>query len=149
MCSKKNEWQNHNRIKSTLVKQWRIVLVRFIFPGRIMEVGVVQSDKLRRKNWQALRTNYSKASYWESACEFLQAFYPRDWDMLAPLNQASIAWLREVLGVHTEMLLASEMELSKDSTQRLVDICRGEIHQNFAHPFTKPILRAYKPKDTF
>ena len=44
--------------------------------------------------------------------------------MLAPLNQASIAWLRGVLGVDTELLLASEMELSKEPTERLVDICK-------------------------
>ena len=89
-----------------------------------MEVGVNQSDNWRRKHWQALRTNYSKAPYWDSVCEFLQAFYARDWDMLAPLNQASIVWLRGVLGVDTELLLVSEMELSKEPTERLVDICK-------------------------
>ena len=121
---KKNEWQNRNRIKTAAGKQWLTVPVSFIFPARIMEVGVNQSDTWRRKHWQALRTNYSKAPYWDSACEFLQAFYARGWDMLAPLNQASIAWLRGVLGVDTELLLASEMELSKEPTERLVDICK-------------------------
>ena len=116
----KNEWQNRNLIKTAEGKQWLTVPVSFFFPARIMEVGVNQSDNWLRKHWQALRTNYSKAPYWDSACEFLQAFYARGWDMLAPLNQASIAWLRGVLGVDTELFLASEVELSKEPTERSI-----------------------------
>jgi hypothetical protein len=121
---KKNEWQNRNRIKTAQGIQWLTVPVSFAFPARIMEVGVNQKDNWRRKHWQALLTNYSKAPYWDRACEFLETFYARDWDMLSAVNQASIEWLRGVLGIDTELLLSSEMELSEEPTERLLDVCR-------------------------
>jgi hypothetical protein len=122
---KKNEWQNRNRIRTAQGKQWLTVPVRFKFPALINQVGINNEENWRNKHWQVLRTNYAKAPYWESVHDDLQAFYQRPCDMLTDLNQASVTWLKQQMGIATELYLASEMELSQEPTQRLVDICKS------------------------
>ena len=121
---KKNEWQNRNRIKTAQGIQWLTVPVRYTFPALIMEVEVNQNNNWRRKHFQALLTNYSKAVHWEAARDALEGFYAQDWEMLTAVSQASIEWLRGMLGIDTKLLLGSQMELSEDPTERLLDICR-------------------------
>lgn len=122
---KKNEWQNRNRIKTAQGPMWLTVPVTYRFPARILEVEVNPQVNWRHKHLQALRTNYSRAPYWERLSPFLEEFYERDWEDLASVNRASIEWLREELGIGTPLRIASRMEgLSQEPTQRLVDICR-------------------------
>ena len=119
---KKNELQNRNRIKGP---QWLTVPVRFKFPDLITEVGVDISDLWRQKQWRALKTNYGKAPYWLLCEEFLEQFYEREWDRLSQVNKASVEWIRGALGIDTTLRIASEMELSEEPTQRLIDICKA------------------------
>ncbi len=122
---KKNEWQNRNRIKTARGAQWLTVPVHYAFPARICQVEVSRTENWPHRHWQALRTNYAKAPCWKEACGSLEKFYQGDWQMLAQVNWASIAWLREQLGIDTDWCWASQLgELSADPTGRLVDICR-------------------------
>jgi hypothetical protein len=121
---KKNEWQNRNRIKSAQGAQWLTVPVHFRFPAKILEVAADPAPNWRRKHWQALLTNYAKAPYWGATAASLESFYQQDWGLLKDLNWASIEWIRERLGIKTPLYWASEMDLSEDPTQRLLDICR-------------------------
>ena len=121
---KKSEWQNRNRIKTAQGKQWLTVPVRFKFPAPIAEVEVNNAENWRNKHWQALRTHCARAPHWERIGAVLEEFYQRDWCMLAELNQVSLEWLKEYMGVETPLYLASEMDLSAEPTQRLVDICK-------------------------
>lgn len=121
---KKNEWQNRNRIKGPQGPQWLTVPVKFKFPALITEVGINVSDPWRRKQLQALKTNYGKAPHWSAYEVFLQEFYDREWSELAAANRTSVEWLRGELGIDTPLKIASEMELSAEPTQRLIDICK-------------------------
>lgn len=122
---KKNEWQNRNRIKGPQGPQWLTVPVQFKFPALITAVGVNASDPWRRKHLQALKTNYAKAPHWAVGESFLEEFYNREWSELAAVNRASVEWLRGALGIDTPLEIASEMELSDEPTQRLIDICKA------------------------
>ena len=121
---KKNEWQNRNRIKTAQGWQWLTVPVSYKFPEKILEVRIRNTENWRHKHWQALRTNYARTPYWETYTASLEAFCASEWEMLVAVNRASIEWLRQALGIERELLLASEMQLSEEPTQRLVDICR-------------------------
>ena len=121
---KKNEWQNRNRIKTVQGWQWLTVPVSYRFPQKINEVQVRNTENWRHKHWQALRTNYARASSWDEYSASLEAFYARDWEAIAAVNRASIEWLRQVLAIRTPLALASDMQVSEDPSQRLVDICR-------------------------
>ena len=121
---KKNEWQNRNRIKTAQGWQWLTVPVSYRFPEKINEVRVRNTENWRNKHWQALRTNYARASGWDEYNSALSALYEQDWDAIAAVNRASIEWLRQVLGIDTPLARASDMQVSEDPSQRLVDICR-------------------------
>ncbi|HIG53911.1 MAG TPA: hypothetical protein EYG11_20125 [Candidatus Latescibacteria bacterium] len=122
---KKNEWQNRNRIKGPQGPQWLTVPVQFKFPALITEVGINGSDPWRRKQLQALKTNYAKAPYWPLYEGFIAQFYGREWGELAAVNKASVEWLRGALGIDTPLRIASEMKLNEEPTQRLIDICKA------------------------
>ncbi|MEW6750746.1 MAG: WbqC family protein [Candidatus Latescibacterota bacterium] len=122
---KKNEFQNRNRIKTAQGPMWLTVPVTYRFPQRIGEVGVDRSGDWRRRHLQALRTNYARAAWWEESAASLEEVYGPDWESLAPLNAASIAYLRSRLGIATPLHWASRLGVhSEEPTARLVEICR-------------------------
>ena len=120
---KKNEFQNRNRIKTARGPQWLTVPVQFSFGDRIDEVGISSQVPWQRKHLQALRTNYAGTRHWEEHQTQLRELYAGDWAKLADLNVASIAWLRQILGIETPVHWASDISADDNPTQRLVDIC--------------------------
>ena len=121
---KKNEWQNRNRIKTAQGAQWLTVPVRYRFPARIDEVQVNGDVNWRHKHWQALLTNYSRSPHWEGHRASLERLYEREWTGLSQLNGATVTWLREALGIDTQLRWASQIpHVSDDPSQRLVDLC--------------------------
>ncbi len=122
---KKNEWQNRNRIKGSQGPQWLTVPVQFQFPALITEVAINPSEPWRRKHLQGLKANYARAPHWAEYEAAFEAFYASEWDGLAAVNRASVEFLRGALDIETPLALASEMEVSNEPTQRLIDICKA------------------------
>jgi hypothetical protein len=120
---KKNEFQNRNRIKTPQGPQWLTVPVSYKFPALINEVTVRAGDPWRRKHQQTLVANYAKAPYWAEFSDSLRDLYAVESTSLAEVNRASVAWLQKELGIDTPLVAASEMDLSEEPTQRLLDIC--------------------------
>ena len=121
---KKNEWQNRNRVKTAQGAQWFTVPVRYRFPQKIHEVEINNHEKWRRKHLQTLTTNYRKAPYFSVYFEMFENIYSREWHSLADLNQHTTMQLVKALGLAEKQIVrASELTLSEDPTQRLIDIC--------------------------
>ncbi len=122
---KKNEFQNRNRIKTSQGWQWLTVPVTYRFPQRIHEVGVNQTVDWQRKHLEALKTNYSKAPFFDTYYPSFEEFYQRSYEMLVDVNVASIKLLMELLGFERKLVLASSLKVDiEDPTLRLVKICR-------------------------
>jgi hypothetical protein len=123
---KKNEFQNRNRIKTAQGWQWLTVPVTYRFPQRINEVGVNQTVDWQRKHLEALKTNYSKAPFFDTYYASFQEFYQKSYEMVVEVNVASIKLLMGLLGLERELVLASSLQLeAEDPTFRLVEICRN------------------------
>jgi hypothetical protein len=123
---KKNEFQNRNRIKTVDGWQWLTVPVTYRFPQRIREVGVNQTVNWQRKHLQALKSNYSKAPFFETYYANFEELYQQSYDFLVQVNVACIQLLMELLGLERKLLLASSLQVdSEDSTLRLVKICQA------------------------
>ena len=122
---KKNEFQNRNRIKTPQGPQWLTVPVSYQFPALINQVQVRAGDPWRRKHMQTLVANYAKAPYWTAYAESLRGLYSIESASLAAVNRASVEWLKKELQIETPLVVASEMELSDEQTQRLLDICEA------------------------
>ncbi len=122
---KKNEFQNRNRIKTSQGWQWLTVPVTYRFPQRIHEVGVNQTVDWQRKHLEALKTNYSKAPFFDTYYASFEEFYQRSYEMLVDVNVASIELLMELLGFERKLVLASSLKVDiEDPTLRLVKICQ-------------------------
>ena len=122
---KKNEFQNRNRIKTADGWQWLTVPVTYRFPQRIEEVGVNQTVDWQRKHLQALKTNYSKAPFFETYCGRFEELYQQSYEFLVQVNVACIELLMKLLGLERKLVLASSLQVeTEDPTLRLVEICR-------------------------
>ncbi len=123
---KKNEWQNRNRIKTAAGWQWLTVPVSFRFPEVIKEVRINNSANWKRKHFQALTTNYSKAPFFEAVLAIVEDVYDRECASLSEFSIFAISRLRDYLGIGAKPIsVASSLgKLSDDPTLRLIDICK-------------------------
>jgi hypothetical protein len=123
---KKNEFQNRNRIKTADGWQWLTVPVTYRFLQRIEEVGVNQTVDWQRKHLQALKTNYSKAPFFDSYYPSFEDFYQESYEKIVDVNVACIELLMELLGLERKLVLASSLQVNtEDPTLRLVEICQA------------------------
>ena len=121
---KKNEWQNRNRIKSAQGWQWITVPVQYRFPQIINTVEINNAVDWKRKHLQAIITNYSKAPFFKEYIGLFEETYSKEWEYLSQLNVYLIEKIREILALNrTQTVLASDLNLSEDPTDRLIDIC--------------------------
>ena len=122
---KKNDWQNRNRIKTADGWQWLTVPVRYRYPQKICEVTINNAEKWRNKHRQALISNYSRTPFFEEFGDIFEDAYSESWECISDLNIYLIKRLATALGLgHKLFIKASNYELSEDSTDRLIDICR-------------------------
>ncbi len=121
---KKNEWQNRNRIKTGQGRQWITVPVRYRFPQKINEVKINNNVNWGKKHFQALITNYTKAPFFNKYIELFEEVFSKEWKMLSHLNIYLIEHIRKILNLEQKKsVLASDLHLSEDPTDRLIDIC--------------------------
>jgi len=123
---KKNEWQNRNRIKTANDWQWLTVPVLYRFPQKINEVKVNNPSKWQRKHLQAIITNYKKAPYFNDYFPFFEQTLERSWECIAELNIHLTEGFKAFLGLENKKtVIASDLNLRADPTDRLIDICRA------------------------
>jgi len=122
---KKNEWQNRNRIKSAEGWQWITVPVRYSFGQKINEVDIDNRSSWRRKHDNAIRLCYARSPHFDDYEETLLGPLARNCEKLLDLNVRCIHVMKEILGIGTELVLASEIgQLPSEPTDRLVAVCR-------------------------
>ncbi|MCP4253200.1 MAG: WbqC family protein [Candidatus Scalindua sp.] len=121
---KKNEWQNRNRIKTAQGCQWITVPVLFRFPEKINEVRINNKANWGRKHLQALITNYSNSTYFDNYKSFFEDIFSHSWECLVDINIEIIKFLITTLKLKTKLVIASDLELREEPTERLIDICK-------------------------
>ena len=122
---KKNEYQNRNRIKTSNGWQWLTVPACYKFPQKINEVRIDNNSNWQKKHLYAIQTNYGKSPFFEKYIKHFKGFYDKDWNLLSKANIASVMLLKDMLGIKSDIVIASEMDgLSDEPNQRLIDICR-------------------------
>ena len=121
---KKNEWQNRNRIKTVQGWQWITVPVLYKFPEKINEVRINNNTNWNRKHLQALITNYSKSLYFADYKNLFEDIFSRSWDRLVDINIEIIKFLISAFELKTRLVMASDLKLREEPTERLIDICK-------------------------
>lgn len=119
----KNGWQNRNRIKGANGWQWLTVPVYQRFPQTIAETMINNTVDWRRKHWNAIVSNYSRAPYFHELRPPFEEAYRRSWDGLVDLNIHLLTVVFDLLGLHRRVCLASEYAASQTPSERLADLC--------------------------
>jgi len=123
----KHGWRNRNRIKTPQGFQWLTVPVLTHGLGKPTnrEVRIKPGDPWQHKHVQALRSAYGKAAAFAEVFPQIEAWLSKDWEFLWELNLAGLRLLCDMLGLHREIRLSSELGIGGEKTERLVRICQA------------------------
>ena len=121
---KKNEWQNRNKIRTLKDWQWLTVPVEYSFGQKIREIKIDNKNNWRTKHLKSIKLNYSRAAFFDEYIGLFEGVLAQEWPELTELNIAIIKLLKNCLGIDTELLINSEMDIRSTRTQRLIDICK-------------------------
>ncbi len=121
---KKNEWQNRNRIRSSQGWQWVTVPVLHDHGQLINEVKINPSVNWRAQHVRSIELNYMKAPFFKEYWPQIRPLYDEPWTGLNALNITLVKRLAGLLNIQTRLVLASEIAVASERTQRLIDICR-------------------------
>lgn len=123
----KNSFINRNKIR--ISKGWMWLTVPLLTKGKfgnlaIREVEVNNRVSWRQKHQAALKSNYGRAKFWDSYKDSLLTLYQQYWSFLAQVNIAYTRWALQMLGIPTEVRLASEFYSDKRKGELVLDLCR-------------------------
>ncbi|PIZ15507.1 hypothetical protein COY51_04980 [Candidatus Desantisbacteria bacterium CG_4_10_14_0_8_um_filter_39_17] len=123
---KKNEWQNRNRIKTAGSGGWQWITVPVIhrFGQKINEVKINNQENWCKKHLHQLETNYFKSPHFPQYYDFLKETYARKWENLSEVNIYFIEYLTKTLGIKKQLVKSSDLKVSGEKTDRLVNICK-------------------------
>lgn len=119
-------WRNRNKIKTPQGWQWLTVPVTVKGKPDIRDVEVDNHAGWYQDHAKAIRQNYSRAPFFKDyVTEFEGAYRLGGWPKLINLNLHFLQCLKGILGIRTELVLASTLRCDNpDRVRRLIDLCR-------------------------
>lgn len=128
----KGSWRNRNRIKTPNGAQWLTVPVLLKGQGfpLIKNVLINSSTAWQKKHIKTIKQNYSRAQFFELYASGLFEILDRPYKYLIDLDLELIYWLAGQLNISTEIVLSSDLKISGNKVQRLIDIIHslGGVH---------------------
>jgi WbqC-like protein len=120
----KNGWQNRNKIKGPNGPVLLTVPVRDPSFKRICDVEINSQAPWGAKHWKSLLMCYGKAPYFRRYASIFEHVLATPWDRLAPLNERLLRDLAPALGITSQIVLSSGLDVPGTATERLIGICR-------------------------
>jgi len=122
---KKNEWQNRNKIRTSDEWQWLTVPVMFKFGEKINQVRTDNHQDWRARQRKSLELNYSNAPHFWDYFTFFRDVFAQRWEFLVDINLYFIEYLKDALGIRTDLVRSSVLKANGSKTERLVEICKA------------------------
>jgi hypothetical protein len=122
-------FQNRQRLKLPQGPAWLTVpLERGAQADRICDKRIASSSSnrqdWRRRHWETIRTNYSRARFFGDYAADLKTTYTREWHSLLELDCHMLSLARRWLGIRTPVIRSSQLGLVGEKTDRLIDMCK-------------------------
>ncbi|AJT62433.1 hypothetical protein T261_0744 [Streptomyces lydicus] len=120
-------WQNRNFVRGPVgTEPIRLTVpVRHRFGQAIRDVETAHSDWARR-HWRTLVHSYGRAPYWPNYRGRLEEIFCRQWERLAPLNEALLELLLDGLGLRVCLVRSSALAPGGRQTHMLMNLCRAQ-----------------------
>jgi len=125
---RKNYFQNRNRIRTA--NGWTWITVPVFTKGKStqqikeVEINNVTDITWQKKHWKTIEQNYIRAPYFNEYKDIFSKFYLKKWTKLADLNIKFIYTIKEILGIKTEIVLGSSLDVKGERSDLLLDICK-------------------------
>lgn len=144
----KHGWRNRNRIKTAQGVQWLTVpvLIKGQDKPLIKEVQINNKVDWRRTHLKSVKQSYSRAPFFDAYFGVLEEVYSKEWEYLIDLDMTLIFALMERLGLTMKIEFSSDLGMTGDATQRLVDIC---LYLGASHYLTGDAARDYLDESLF
>ncbi len=79
----------------------------------------------KKTHWQKIQRSYSNAKFFNMYKDYFDSLYKKEWDLLFELNYETLTKTIEWLDLKIEIIKESELNVSGNSTERLVNICKS------------------------
>jgi hypothetical protein len=123
----KNSFTNRNKIKTPQGANWLTLPIKSSgkFGQNISEVLISNFPTVKKKILSTIKTNYSKAKYFdEYYLQFEENFY-NSTENLSNLNATLILWINKILKIEKKIFFSSQLNNSHgNSTEKLINICK-------------------------
>jgi WbqC-like protein family len=121
----KHGWRNRNRVKGPKGAIWLTVPV--LHSGRmgqsILDVEIDDRRDWRHKHLATVGQLYARAPFADTILPRLREIIERPWPRLVDLDLALIDWLAAEICISTPCYRASELDVSGERNQRLINLC--------------------------
>lgn len=132
----RRSWQQRNRIKTAQGELWLTVPVRSkgLRTQKIHEVEIDAQGDFATKHIRSVERAYAKAAHYRSHLAQLTRILGQGHRYLAQLTIELIGWLRQELGIRTELVRSSELGVDGKRIDLLVTICETVGAQRYLSP---------------
>lgn len=137
---------NYHYLKTRTGPQRIKIPVQQSLGDKINEVRLKNDLDWEKKHLQLLKDNYQQADHFEEVYADFEALLREDYKHLSELNVSIIKFLCEKLGIQSEFLNSSELDIHSVREERIIDICmalEGEIY------YSGTGARAYQNEENF
>lgn len=144
----RRDWRNRNRIKTANGPLWLTIPVRVRgrYAQRIDETEVAD-PRWAEKHWRSLERWYRRSPAFSTHASGIEALYRRPQDgLLSRINEQFIRTICALLGITTPITRSEDYEVSGESTERLLAICRRARASRY---LSGPRARAYLDVERF
>lgn len=123
----KKSWHQRNRIKTQ--KGELLLTVPVLTKGKrdqlIKDVRINNDLPWRAKHLASIVNSYQKAPFFDEYKTCLNEIYSKNYMSLSSLNIELIEFIKERLGIQTEIMLSSQFQVEGGRTERIINICKA------------------------
>jgi hypothetical protein len=117
---------NRTRIESTNGWIWLTIPInktQKFSPNMVVEINNETSWK--NEQLKKIHSSYGKTPFFNNYKEYFDDLYKRDWKLIFDLDFETLKKTMEWLGIKTKIIRESELNVSGNSTERLVNVCKA------------------------
>ncbi len=120
-------WRNRNRIKTPDGPVWLTVPVeqKGKYDQLIRDVKIDNDRPWRKKHLGTVSAFYKKAPYYNRLYPEFEEIILKEREYLWELDTDLAQWMNRVIGIETPVKLASELDVTGQKSERLLQICRA------------------------
>lgn len=118
---------NRNKIIGNNVNGWTRITIPTKKQHKFSSIKDVEiNNKLpwRETNWNQIYQTYGNYPFFNLYREYLESLYKKEWTHLFAINLEIIKKIIKWLDIKIEIILESQLNVSGNSTERLVNVCK-------------------------